>query len=211
MSDILHFLYTETCSINRRILIHLFKHNQPKGRTLHRYSHSFNWNLSFRFRSNSPKRVIKKCAFDIDSLLKPTNNSSYIDDTEDNSSDDGHVHRESFSSPISSYALVNQLKTNEKFILSSSFDSEHSMTSHSKNKSKRIRTIFTTEQLERLEAEFEKQQYMVGSERLYLAQELHLSEGQVKVNPPPILFLHDHYFFKDLVSKSSYKMAPSNC
>lgn len=132
--------------------------------------------------------MIKKCAFDIDSLLKPTNNSSYIDDTEDNSSDDGHHHRNSTSSPISSYALINQLKNNEKFSLSSSFDSEHSISSHSKNKSKRIRTIFTTEQLERLEAEFEKQQYMVGNERLYLAQELHLSEGQVKV-----LFLNNHH------------------
>ena len=32
-------------------------------------------------------------------------------------------------------------------------------------KSKRVRTIFTPEQLERLEAEFERQQYMVGTER----------------------------------------------
>lgn len=32
-------------------------------------------------------------------------------------------------------------------------------------KGKRVRTIFTPEQLERLEAEFEKQQYMVGTER----------------------------------------------
>jgi hypothetical protein len=115
--------------------------------------------------------------------LKPTINSSYIDDTEDGSSDDGHIHFESSSSfcnsPISSYALVNQLKTNENLTLSSSYESEHSM--NSKMKLKRIRTIFTTEQLERLEAEFEKQQYMVGNERLYLAKALHLSEAQVKV------------------------------
>ena len=32
-------------------------------------------------------------------------------------------------------------------------------------KAKRVRTIFTPEQLERLEAEFERQQYMVGTER----------------------------------------------
>lgn len=32
-------------------------------------------------------------------------------------------------------------------------------------KNKRVRTIFTPEQLERLEAEFERQQYMVGQER----------------------------------------------
>ncbi|XP_013405915.1 homeobox protein ceh-9 [Lingula anatina] len=49
------------------------------------------------------------------------------------------------------------------------------------SKSKRVRTIFTPEQLERLEAEFEKQQYMVGSERSYLAGTLDLSEAQVKV------------------------------
>ena len=36
----------------------------------------------------------------------------------------------------------------------------------SKNsKGKRVRTIFTPEQLERMEAEFERQQYMVGTER----------------------------------------------
>lgn len=46
-------------------------------------------------------------------------------------------------------------------------------------KSKRVRTIFTPEQLERLEAEFERQQYMVGPERLYLASTLHLTEAQV--------------------------------
>ncbi|XP_054707025.1 homeobox protein Hox-A5-like [Uloborus diversus] len=48
-------------------------------------------------------------------------------------------------------------------------------------KIKRIRTIFTPEQLERLESEFERQQYMVGPERLYLASALHLTEAQVKV------------------------------
>ncbi|XP_073999791.1 homeobox protein not2-like isoform X2 [Rhodnius prolixus] len=50
-----------------------------------------------------------------------------------------------------------------------------------KGKCKRVRTIFTPEQLERLEAEFERQQYMVGPERLYLAHSLHLTEAQVKV------------------------------
>ncbi|XP_012936775.1 uncharacterized protein LOC101854766 [Aplysia californica] len=48
-------------------------------------------------------------------------------------------------------------------------------------KTKRIRTIFTPEQLERLEAEFERQQYMVGTERYYLAASLNLTEAQVKV------------------------------
>ncbi|XP_044007361.1 homeobox protein Hox-D3-like [Aphidius gifuensis] len=48
-------------------------------------------------------------------------------------------------------------------------------------KSKRIRTIFTAEQLERLEGEFTRTQYMVGPERLYLAHSLRLTEAQVKV------------------------------
>lgn len=48
-------------------------------------------------------------------------------------------------------------------------------------KSKRIRTIFSSEQLQRLEKEFKNQQYMVGAERLLLASDLQLSEAQVKV------------------------------
>ena len=46
---------------------------------------------------------------------------------------------------------------------------------------KRARTIFTTEQLERMEREFHKQQYVVGHERMYLANTLNLTEAQVKV------------------------------
>ncbi|XP_045625171.1 pituitary homeobox 2 [Procambarus clarkii] len=53
--------------------------------------------------------------------------------------------------------------------------------SSAKAKVKRVRTIFTAEQLERLEAEFARQQYMVGPERLYLAAALNLTEAQVKV------------------------------
>jgi len=49
------------------------------------------------------------------------------------------------------------------------------------NNSKRIRTIFTQEQLDKLEIEFNRQQYMVGSERSYLANSLNLSESQVKI------------------------------
>ncbi|XP_038045287.1 brain-specific homeobox protein homolog [Patiria miniata] len=49
------------------------------------------------------------------------------------------------------------------------------------SKPKRVRTIFTQEQLDRLETEFARQQYMVGTERLYLAAQLDLSESQVKV------------------------------
>ncbi|XP_054846315.1 homeobox protein not2-like [Eublepharis macularius] len=48
-------------------------------------------------------------------------------------------------------------------------------------KMKRVRTVFTPEQLERLEKEFLKQQYMVGTERVDLAATLRLTETQVKV------------------------------
>ncbi|XP_031564146.1 homeobox protein ceh-12-like [Actinia tenebrosa] len=48
-------------------------------------------------------------------------------------------------------------------------------------KPKRVRTIFSPDQLERLEKEFDNQQYIVGTERFYLASELGLTETQVKV------------------------------
>ncbi|KAK3705672.1 hypothetical protein QZH41_009513 [Actinostola sp. cb2023] len=48
-------------------------------------------------------------------------------------------------------------------------------------KPKRVRTIFSPDQLERLEKEFDNQQYIVGTERFYLAAELGLTETQVKV------------------------------
>lgn len=52
---------------------------------------------------------------------------------------------------------------------------------HQHSGSKRARTIFTTDQLERMEREFHKQQYVVGHERMYLANALNLTEAQVKV------------------------------
>lgn len=48
-------------------------------------------------------------------------------------------------------------------------------------KSKRIRTIFTPEQLKRLEQEFSHQMYLVGQDRGFLAKSLNLTESQVKV------------------------------
>ena len=48
-------------------------------------------------------------------------------------------------------------------------------------KPKRVRTIFTQSQVDRLEIEFGKSQYMIGSDRVGLARELDLSETQVKV------------------------------
>ena len=58
---------------------------------------------------------------------------------------------------------------------------KHSKSLSCQSKSKRVRTIFTPEQLERLETEFERQQYMVGTGRHYLASTLDLTEAQVKV------------------------------
>ncbi|XP_041929115.1 homeobox protein notochord [Alosa sapidissima] len=55
------------------------------------------------------------------------------------------------------------------------------MFKHKAGKSKRMRTSFTNEQLSRLEKEFARQQYMVGSERFLLANSLQLTEAQVKV------------------------------
>ncbi|NXL87669.1 NOTO protein, partial [Alectura lathami] len=48
-------------------------------------------------------------------------------------------------------------------------------------KVKRVLTVLKPEQLEWLEQEFLKQQYMVGTERVDLAAMLHLTETQVKV------------------------------
>ena len=53
-------------------------------------------------------------------------------------------------------------------------------------KPKRIRTIFTQNQIDRLEVEFEKSQYMIGSDRVHLARELNLSETQVKIPSPSL-------------------------
>ncbi|KAF7410002.1 hypothetical protein HZH68_004383 [Vespula germanica] len=64
---------------------------------------------------------------------------------------------------------------------SSTKNGSSSLRSPGGGKSKRVRTIFTAEQLERLEGEFARQQYMVGPERLYLAHALRLTEAQVKV------------------------------
>uniref|UniRef100_A0A0K0F2B6 Homeobox protein ceh-5 (inferred by orthology to a C. elegans protein) n=1 Tax=Strongyloides venezuelensis TaxID=75913 RepID=A0A0K0F2B6_STRVS len=46
---------------------------------------------------------------------------------------------------------------------------------------KRPRTTFSTSQLKILEIEFEKNPYLVGSDRIFLAKKLNLTETQVKV------------------------------
>ncbi|XP_047485000.1 homeobox protein notochord-like [Penaeus chinensis] len=48
-------------------------------------------------------------------------------------------------------------------------------------KIKRHRTVFTDSQLQRLEEEFQRQQYLVGPDRKQLANQLQLSDLQLKV------------------------------
>jgi hypothetical protein len=60
-------------------------------------------------------------------------------------------------------------------------NNELGLSKSNSNSNKRLRTIFTQEQLDRLEVEFMRQQYMVGSERSYLAKSMSLSESQVKI------------------------------
>lgn len=48
-------------------------------------------------------------------------------------------------------------------------------------KHKRPRTMFTLTQLQRMEREFMRRQYITGSQRVQLAEELQLSETQVRV------------------------------
>ncbi|XP_044762416.1 ventral anterior homeobox 2a-like [Coccinella septempunctata] len=95
--------------------------------------------------------------------------------------DDNFKKKQAYSNKKFTIAAILGLK-NEIILAENQNKERHNPpTSRKKNRSKRVRTIFTPEQLERLEAEFERQQYMVGPERLYLAHALHLTEAQVKV------------------------------
>lgn len=67
----------------------------------------------------------------------------------------------------------------------------HAHYKHKGGKSKRMRTSFTNEQLSRLEKEFARQQYMVGSERFLLASALQLTEAQVNSSKPAMSLSHN--------------------
>lgn len=82
---------------------------------------------------------------------------------------------------LSSALPMNNHSTVTATTVASSGSSMRSSSAASSPRAKRVRTIFSAEQLERLEAEFARQQYMVGPERLVLAASLRLSESQVKV------------------------------
>lgn len=87
----------------------------------------------------------------------------------------------------------------------------------SKNKSsmlknKRVRTIFTPEQLERLEAEFERQQYMVRTETTLYVEHIAYSRsrylpGWTRTTLPGTHTSVNRSTSKSLVSKPSNKMA----
>ena len=66
-------------------------------------------------------------------------------------------------------------------LLEGYFDTQKNWKLRAICKGKRNRTIFTADQLERLEKEFQRQQYIVGAQRFYLASDLGLNETQVKV------------------------------
>lgn len=51
----------------------------------------------------------------------------------------------------------------------------------SREKPRRMRTVFTPQQLERLERHFKGQQYVGSAQRIFIAKQLGLSETQVKV------------------------------
>lgn len=56
-----------------------------------------------------------------------------------------------------------------------------SSASGSREKPRRMRTVFTPQQLGRLERHFKNQQYVGSAQRIYIAKQLGLSEAQVKV------------------------------
>ncbi|KAH9524558.1 hypothetical protein Btru_027178 [Bulinus truncatus] len=85
------------------------------------------------------------------------------------------------SSPLSSLSSLSSVSSTSVSPETNHLSHKGKIERKTCGKPKRIRTIFTPEQLEKLEVEFERQQYMVGTERYYLAAALNLTEAQVKV------------------------------
>ncbi|XP_076315502.1 homeobox protein vent1B-like [Tachypleus tridentatus] len=88
-----------------------------------------------------------------------------------------------FFSPFSAKTGDSSSKTDENSLLQRprTGSINNGVTSKATTKAKRVRTVFTNEQLDRLESEFNQQQYMVGPERQRLAALLKLKDIQVKV------------------------------
>lgn len=124
-------------------------------------TNSFVYNSLSTTKANAVKASCLK--FSIDSILGTKSSSEPM-----------HVHNENDISNEEATSKVVSKKRKSR--------SSNSKTNISTNETnKRIRTIFTQEQLDKLEIEFNRQQYMVGSERSYLANSLNLSESQVKI------------------------------
>lgn len=83
--------------------------------------------------------------------------------------------------------LSNKLSSKINFVIDRSFSAQSSNPTQQTNqktpsrRTRRVRTAFTPFQLLCLETSFEKNHYVVGSERKQLASYLKLSETQVKV------------------------------
>ena len=73
-----------------------------------------------------------------------------------------------------------------------------------------MRTSFTNEQLSRLEKEFARQQYMVGSERFVLASNLQLTEAQVNTPTCPNHKMHYSSIYLNYLNlNNQIKVKPS--
>jgi hypothetical protein len=160
---------------------HTFNYNSPSTNVYYAdnqintnyYNTSSNFNDSnYYSRNNSAvdstnhylpcplKNIIKpKLSFSIDAILSNTK-SVCLKPTVENSIDD---------------TKKDSKKTKR------SKNETKSQNNRNSNTNKRLRTIFTQYQLDKLEEEFLRQQYMVGSERSYLATSLGLTESQVKI------------------------------
>nr|KAG5709384.1 hypothetical protein BaRGS_029233 [Batillaria attramentaria] len=110
-----------------------------------------------------------------DTAATPYNNDSNNNNSSNNNHGMGHHHQQHH------HHHTTTTKKGSSFTIDAILHGDSVTEKKSGGKGKRVRTIFTPEQLERLEAEFERQQYMVGTERYYLAASLSLTEAQVKV------------------------------
>lgn len=136
--------------------------------------------------SSNNNRTVKKpkLKFGIDAILGLDSSSSDSCDDQDDQKQHNHqpdqlttsTENNNFATPVTSRKRKGRKPMNGTS--PDEFDGQHGGSS---NSSKRIRTIFTQEQLDALEVEFMRQQYMVGSERSYLAAQLQLTESQVKI------------------------------
>lgn len=131
------------------------------------------------FHSPMPQQNHGPSAFaNYQQIMKPTPTTNQLGDRQQ------QLRSDNSSEQKSSSACSDSEQTNA----SASPDSPHQSATtttttarKAKAKSKRVRTIFTHEQLERLEIEFAHQMYMVGQDRSRLAKSLNLTEAQVKV------------------------------